>query len=850
MSEAARKAPTPKTCVFGAKCSNPRCRMAHPVSSPSKAALMGSIPIKVCWFGSECQGKHCNYQHPILTNDDEFDDDVHRVKTVASESQATMTSLDKVVSQQSTKSSKTRENVKKHQITKKNGGHRQDTVKTETRAVRIAKNFEGARMKRPSKISKSLEKADFVTQENHVTLQKNGMKDKADMGRRNECTDAQCSDSLMEPSSSVVVEEQMQKKKFPKEKELSRRTEKYNANASAGQTNQPKAIKLEIKQPKMHDSAEPQIFNESTKNQQNKEVASALEGKQFSRKYQLQKDSEFAHNLQATGKDEKCSGSNNRTSTAGKSTHHQKDEAHTFKHQDDEVSENPSIKSSILNSRQKCTGAGVSNEKVLCEQHSKKRIGKKGKRRNFNDKASQQSVISEHEGLGLEINRQSQRKNSVKEVQQDSIFLDRNTMGTDHDDVITSAVADEARKEQTMSGQCEEPPLPHKHNDEDEKKRKKNKRMELLAKKHEEQFEKRSKFWEEFVQDETCTVNVIIHLLAAEYCRIHSMAEKHHLIEDHEAFELLRKSAHDTYRCIYSGCIPSRVTVRGTLEHQLNGRTGKISHWDESKDQYSVIMDTRKGKQTEIRHFSPGNLEEVTPLSAKKKGKDAVDIFYFVSIGSLFCGRGLSMDVYKSDVDRLKSASSLEISIFCLMEERRAGQIKKEEHNHHQRGENEESNHHHKHGETEKTSYNHRRGGSYRDSFFYHDPRNCGCPECFFQRILFPHLFLFGGSGRSHPYFERGYYPFHFGFDANDFFDDDSDEDWDWNNKRGYAEPKNSSDDDARAILGVTEEATAAEIKRGMIFLSRSYRILTPLSLADIFNHIFSVLQESAQVSS
>ena len=440
-------------------------------------------------------------------------------------------------------------------------------------------------------------------------------------------------------------------------------------------------------------------------------------------------------------------------------------------------------------------------------------------------------------------------KQSPKIKQERSVKLEsppRNSTGSNQENLFDvnsqEAVEDEAAKkcrwQEELSAQKERAA---------EKRAQRQKiRRERLLEEQGRQTQERTQFWQSEIADEEKTVDMLVELCAAEFCRKNPDVDRQTLLADTDTRHKLEEAAHETYRVVCKADIHSRVIVKGMKQQDLNDRTGTIQNWDEGKGKFYVGLDTKKGKNTQYLYIPAGNLEAL-PLPPPRKGKKG-DPVHMVFVPLLFSGIELMVDVYKSEIDAMKATPSLDEFLDKLMqdrdqEERDAMERKEKERRQEEESRRRRAEQRHRENEEwerrqaeyakQKAEYQEWRqqereekwadesSRSYRENDEEHHPF-CNCPRCALEHMFFGGMGRGGGRGGFFFSFGRGGPSFTFVFD-DDTDDDDYEDDWDRAWGRMHEEEQAEKDAAAAEVLGVEVDAGEAEIKRVFRKKARKY---------------------------
>ena len=411
-----------------------------------------------------------------------------------------------------------------------------------------------------------------------------------------------------------------------------------------------------------------------------------------------------------------------------------------------------------------------------------------------------------------------------------------------------SDVEDEAAKKRRWQEELKR----QKERSAEKKQQKQKLRRERVLEDIERQTQERTQFWEAEIADEKTTIELLVQLCAAEFCRKNPDVDRQTLLADEETKQKLVEAAQETYRAICKADIHSRVVVKGMKQQDLNDRTGTIQSWDENKRKFHVGLDTKKGKNTQYLYIPPANLEAL-PLSSPRKGKKKGDPVHMVFITSLYHDRELMVDVYKNELDALKKADSIDEHLDTLMidrdrEEREAKELEEEERRREEQARRRRAEQRHRENmewerrqeeyAEQKAEYQEwcrqqreekkaRAQARERGERDYSEEREhspyCECPRCEFE-----HMF-FGGLGGS-----RGGGPrifFSFGPDGpgiffdigDDDFDDEYEDQWDRQWEQMHEQELAEKNLEAAETLGVEVDASDAEIKRVFRKKARKY---------------------------
>lgn len=382
-------------------------------------------------------------------------------------------------------------------------------------------------------------------------------------------------------------------------------------------------------------------------------------------------------------------------------------------------------------------------------------------------------------------------------------------------------------------------------------------RRERMLQDHERQTQERIQFWRAEIADEKKAVELLVQLCGAEFCRKNPDVDRQTLLADADTRLKLEEAAQETYRSICKATIHSRIVVKGMKQQDLNDRTGTIQSWDEGKGKFYVGLDTKKGKNTQYLYLLPENLEAL-PLNATRKGKKKGDPVHMVFIAPLFAENELMVDVYKSELDELKKAASLDEYLDALMqdrdcEDREAKELEEEELRQEQEARRRRAEQRHRENEEwesrqrayaeQKVRYQewHReqkeeqraaaeaRARDERESYYESEQhrRSCHCPRCEFENMFFGGFGSGGGGRGGGPgiffSFGAGGPDIFFSFGEDDDYDEDCEDQWDRQWEQMHEEELEQKNLEAAETLGVEVDASDAEIKRVFRKKARKY---------------------------
>ena len=242
--------------------------------------------------------------------------------------------------------------------------------------------------------------------------------------------------------------------------------------------------------------------------------------------------------------------------------------------------------------------------------------------------------------------------------------------------------------------------------------RKKAKKVQKYQRKVAEQAEAeavRTKLWAEERAKSKGRTEILQSLCIAELIRQSSAKVMglsfSRVREDDSAMTSIRDVSTKAYQELYKHDIKRRVVVAGVDttgggnsngKKDRNGRHGTILSYDETKGEYSVALDTKKGKQADVQAFKPENLDVAedgaagaahaknSKSSGKNKGKKNgpgakghnVDHSYGIFIPGLLSYGGVSLDleyflVSQSDVAGVEKASTLDAGLKAFSAKRK-----------------------------------------------------------------------------------------------------------------------------------------------------------------------------------
>ena len=441
---------------------------------------------------------------------------------------------------------------------------------------------------------------------------------------------------------------------------------------------------------------------------------------------------------------------------------------------------------------------------------------------------------------------------SPEPKQEQSVSFAGSPTGSNQENANDANTPDTTEDEEDKKRRWQEELRRQKERAAEKKAQKQKVRRERMLEDFERQTQERSQFWQTEIADEKKTVDLLVQLCAAEFCRKNPDVDRQTLLADAGAKEKLEEAARETFRAVCKAEIHSRVVVKGMKQQDLNDRTGTIQSWDESKKKFYVGLDTKKGKNTQYMYLLPGNLEAL-PLPSPRMSKKRSDPVHMVFIASLFADTELMVDVYKTEVDQMKKAASIDDFLEQLMldrdrEEREAKEQEEEDRRREEearkrraeqrRRENEEWERRQREYAEQKAEYREwrrqqrkekranaedRRGG--RDYFEQDEhARYCHCPRCEFENSFYGSGM--GGRGDRGPGFFFSFGPggpgifFSFG---DDDYDDDYEDQWDRQWEQMHEEELAEKNAEAAEILGVEIDADEAEIKRVFRKKARKY---------------------------
>jgi len=444
---------------------------------------------------------------------------------------------------------------------------------------------------------------------------------------------------------------------------------------------------------------------------------------------------------------------------------------------------------------------------------------------------------------------QGDSKPSPKTKQERGVSFSQSPTGSNQENVSEEnsqeAIEDEAAKKRRWQEELRA----QKERAAQKKEQKQKLRRERLLEDLERQAQERTQFWQTAIADEKKSVEMLVELCGAEFCRKNPDVDRRTLLTDAGVRQKLEEVARETYRVICKAEIHSRVTVKGMKQQDLNDRAGTIQSWDEGKGKFYVGLDTKKGKNTQYMYLLPGNLEAL-PLPSPRKGKKRGDPVHMVFIASLFAEKELMVDVYKNEVDRMKASPDLDMFLQDLMqdrdrEEREAKELEEEELRREEEARRRRAEQRHReHAEWEqrqreyaeqKAEYQEyrreerewkRANAQARAQQEREHSGYCDCPRCAFEHMFFgggmgrgpgggPGIFFSFGGGGGGP---RVFFSF-----GEDDFEDDYEDQWDRQWERMHEEELAEKNTEAAETLGVEEDATEAEIKRVFRKKARKY---------------------------
>jgi len=343
-----------------------------------------------------------------------------------------------------------------------------------------------------------------------------------------------------------------------------------------------------------------------------------------------------------------------------------------------------------------------------------------------------------------------------------------------------------------------------------DKKKKKKDRYEQLLREQERKEEERIAFWQGEIELENQVVGLIERLLAAEFCRVYPTLDTIKITEDSTAKEKLVTASRQAFRALFS--VHSRVMIAGLQKEGLDGRSGMIQFWDESKGKFNVAVGTKKGKSV-YKFIAPANLD-ATKSKASPKGR-----VFIVSIDSVLPGLDLETSVEKKIISEMKSVPCVVDYLNKLMQRRfEADLAAKFAVQEQQRLEKEERRRRREEMQKEQMRAEANRARRQRERAAakerrreargrYQHSANCRCPLCMAERYY---------------YFEEmfgGFFHFFEGVPGGDNFFDDDDDDFTGMNDEERARVK----EEAAELLGVSPDASPAEIKRAYRQSARKY---------------------------
>ncbi len=367
----------------------------------------------------------------------------------------------------------------------------------------------------------------------------------------------------------------------------------------------------------------------------------------------------------------------------------------------------------------------------------------------------------------------------------------------------------------------------------EKKEAKKNRRREEIVKDLERQAGERAESWKSAIAEEQKSTALIIKLCVAEFCRAHTIFDKQRVLKDGKASQLIEE-CQAAFRMLY---LPCRVVVKGMKQQELNDRTGIIDHWEDDEGKFCVSVETKKGKQCQLMYFLPGNLEMLASDASKKSRVKSSDPVYSVNIASMLPGLDLLTEIFKSDIDRMKEAPSVDHLLVTLMQERQqeerltrkreeedrrleveARQRRAKQRAKEQNEWDERQRQYNKKKEAYKQWRSENKKANASGSGGGHRNGGCSCPECMFERLFF------GGRG-SRDFPRAGFATPGFAFfvggsrgggfyttNGDDYYGSEDEWDRQWNNMHDEEEAEKYQE--AAELLGVSVDASTDEIKR------------------------------------
>jgi hypothetical protein len=289
-------------------------------------------------------------------------------------------------------------------------------------------------------------------------------------------------------------------------------------------------------------------------------------------------------------------------------------------------------------------------------------------------------------------------------------------------------------------------------------------------------------FWNKEIDRDTELSKLIVKLCVAELVRQHKDGAicKEIIYADGQAMKAVEVAAKTAYRDLFRSDIKTRFIVAG-LNQALNGRSGSIRHWDASKANFFVGLDSRKGHNKQKMFLEPLNMDFNAPEPQEAKQKYVSEKVIKINLDN---GLRMTCTLTRGTVEQMRTTEDPDQYLIDLME--RSDEIDRQR----QRVEVERRSYAASLGgrcHPGVGAFNH---GGYRAKPCRGFDNRCACARCEMERLFrfqfFGFFFSRGGGGDN----------------EDDYFYEDADEDEDERRQ------------EAADILGLAVDSSPDEIKK------------------------------------
>ena len=199
------------------------------------------------------------------------------------------------------------------------------------------------------------------------------------------------------------------------------------------------------------------------------------------------------------------------------------------------------------------------------------------------------------------------------------------------------------------------------------KKEKKANRVSKWIQEQEELKRSRVKSWEKRIAKENDYMELVRKLIVHEFLRqskrhVLGLNTSERVLSDPQASLKITKESRQALHIFFGDLKPCRVLVAASNTKDINDRIGTLRYWDKGRGKFCVGLDTKKSPDSDVRFFSPENLEwSSCPSSYDTANTHQIDIPCLLTYGG--ASLGICFTLHKNHVIALGSAESTKIGL-------------------------------------------------------------------------------------------------------------------------------------------------------------------------------------------